>query len=174
MIVIDATALMLFVSEHAPPPSDAEGRPVPLAAKRVRHLIQELETTGTMLVVPTPALAEVLVQMDPLHAQEVVRTLSRAPGVRVEAFDERAALEVAAMGRVPRTRTPRLEKTEVYAKLKYDRQIAAIAKVLEADEVLTDDQGLRRTCVQLGLAVRGVADLPIPPAELQTDAFEDA
>ncbi len=49
-----------------------------------------------------------------------------------------------------------------WAKINFDRQIVAIAKVAGATEIYSDDRDLRTFAEEQGLKVIGVADLPIP------------
>ena len=58
-----------------------------------------------------------------------------------------------------------------WVKVKYDRQIVAIAKVAHADTIYTDDEGLRGFAEAQGLSVVKLAELPLPAtrAQLQID-----
>lgn len=47
-------------------------------------------------------------------------------------------------------------------KIKFDRQIVAIAKVAAATAIYSDDRQLRTFAEQQGLSVIGLADLPVP------------
>lgn len=58
---------------------------------------------------------------------------------------------------------------DVWNKIKYDRQIVAIAKVNQATAIYTDDAGLRNTARRIGIAVVGVADMLLPPAKAQIE-----
>ena len=59
------------------------------------------------------------------------------------------------------------------AKVKVDRQIVAIAKVHEVDELYSDDEDVRRIGESVGVRVKGVADLPLPPVDPQRLLFAD-
>ena len=54
-----------------------------------------------------------------------------------------------------------------WAKVKYDRQIVATAKVEAADTIYSDDNDVQKLAAQAGLAVIGVAELPLPPEMAQ-------
>ena len=54
-----------------------------------------------------------------------------------------------------------------------DRQIVAIAKVHGVDELYSDDDDVRRLAEADGVAVRGIADLPLPPVDPQPHLFPD-
>lgn len=53
------------------------------------------------------------------------------------------------------------------ALVKHDLQILAIACVVGADEVLTDDKSLKRWVAAAGMKAKGVGDLQIPPQHAQ-------
>jgi hypothetical protein len=73
-----------------------------------------------------------------------------------------AAVQVALMSQEPGDR-PRTSQ-ETYAKIKYDRQIAAIAKVQGASVVYSDDANVRGSYAKrLGMMAVALADLPLPP-----------
>jgi hypothetical protein len=101
MVLIDATTLLLFLSPLAEPPRDpVTNLPIEHAQLRVEHLVKSLEAKRTKILVPAPALSEVLV-----HAG------------------------TAADG--------------TWAKIKYDRQIVAIAKVHGVEAIYSDDGNIR-------------------------------
>ena len=56
---------------------------------------------------------------------------------------------------------------DIWNKVKYDRQIAGIAKVRQASAIYTDDKGLRNIAATVGLAVHGIEDLQLPPEKAQ-------
>jgi hypothetical protein len=48
-------------------------------------------------------------------------------------------------------------------KVKYDRQIVAIAKVAEATAIYSDDKGIRSIAKSVDIPVISFAELPLPP-----------
>ncbi len=54
-----------------------------------------------------------------------------------------------------------------WVKIKYDRQIVAIAKLAQADTIYTDDEGLRGFAEAQGLRVIKLAELPLPAKRAQ-------
>jgi hypothetical protein len=63
-------------------------------------------------------------------------------------------------------------RADTYAKLKYDRQIVAIAKVCGASEIYSEDDGVERAAALVNIPVVRVRDLPLPPVKPRLDAFE--
>ena len=56
-----------------------------------------------------------------------------------------------------------------WAKLKYDRQIVAIAKVAGATTIYSDDEDIRTIAATANIQVIGIADLPLPAEAAQMD-----
>lgn len=75
------------------------------------------------------------------------------------------------MGHVIEGERGRSATAATHAKLKYDRQIVAIAKVEGARLLYTDDRDQRAFAEKHGLTVRGLADLPLPDSNAQHDLF---
>ena len=61
MVLFDATMLSLLFHPGAKAPTDADGKLIPRARERVEHLVETLEKSKTKIIIPTPALAELLV-----------------------------------------------------------------------------------------------------------------
>src|SRR5688572_2086922 len=134
MVVIDATMFMLFLQPNARAPVGIRH-----ARERVLGLIEEMEEARVKVVIPTPALAEVLVRVDANRSEEIVDLINRHFTLRIEPFDARAAIEVAAMTRVAlEEKRGKGDDQATWAKVKYDRQIVAIAKVVGATAIYSD------------------------------------
>lgn len=62
-VAIDASMLLLFLRPNTPVPRGRDGKPAPSHAReRVENLIRELERSRAAVVVPAPALAEILLK----------------------------------------------------------------------------------------------------------------
>jgi len=161
MVVFDASMALFLFSERVGVPKDpSTGQPVDRPKERVEFCLRELERRKLKIIIPTPALSEILVRSGAAAPEQLAR-ISSAAAFKIVGFDQRAAVQVALMAQLPEDR-PR-NTTETYAKLKYDRQIAAIAKVEGATAVYTDDSGLRRCAARLNIPAIGLAQLPLPP-----------
>jgi hypothetical protein len=80
------------------------------------------------------------------------------------------AIEVAAMTKSDMDKGKKRGTVEAtMAKIKYDRQIVAIAKVAQAATIYTDDMGIRSFATRAGMTVIGLADLPERPLPPQQD-----
>lgn len=168
MVVFDATTLMLAIRPESGRPIDSEtGEPIEHAAERIAFLIAEMDKSKTKIGIPTPALSEVLVRAGS-GAPKIVERIGQLSVFQVLNFDEMSAIEVAMMTKVALDSGDKRDGSdEVWAKIKYDRQIIGIARRARATAIYTDDRGLRNTAVRSGFTVIRLADLQLPPEKAQ-------
>lgn len=168
MAVFDATALLYFLEPDASAPLDpATGRPVQDAKERVDFLIESLEASGDTIVIPTPALSEVMVHAGNAGPQ-YLSILQGTRCFRIEPFDLRAAVELAAITRnAIAAGDLRAGTRATRAKLKFDRQIIAITRVQGQTTIYSDDDDIARLGAALNLEVVPVHALPSPPQDPQ-------
>ena len=168
MPVFDATALLHFLEPNASAPVDpATNEPVADAKARIDFLIETLDARRETIVIPTPALSEVVV-----HAGEAgpsyLEILNGTRCFRIESFDQRAAVELAAMTRdaiAAGDLRAGIETTR--AKLKFDRQIVAIARTQGQKTIYSDDGDIAKLGEALELEVVPIHALPVGPNEPQ-------
>lgn len=174
MVVIDATMLLLMFRPDTPVPPGADGVRIERPRDRIDRLVNDLDKAHTKLVIPAPALSEALVRAGATATQQIVDYLTKWTVFQIAPFDTRAAIEVAAMTRNALTRgNKRGTSNAVWAKVKYDRQIVAIAKVAGATMIYSDDMDIRSLAVEVQIPVNGLADLPLPPEKKQLDLLAD-
>ena len=170
-VVIDTSMLLLFLRPDTPTPRDRDGRPLPPHPRaRIAHLIKELEVSRTTVVVPTPVLAEILVRTPEEDAKTILERLNQAAAFEMAPFDQRAAIELADLMRIELDQQGRRklrQEAETWAKLKFDRQIVAIAKVRGAATIYSHDAGIRTVARRIGIDVLRLQDLPLPPEVAQ-------
>jgi hypothetical protein len=94
MVAFDNTVLSLLMFPDADLRQGCGGQKVEYARERVLGLVQKLEDAREQVAVPAPALSELLVT-DGVDVQDVLTTLRGSPFIRIESFDERAAVELA-------------------------------------------------------------------------------
>jgi hypothetical protein len=166
--VFDANVLLLLLDPLLPPPKDpATGSLVTDANQRITYLVNELQRQHRKIVIPTPALSEVLVRAGAAGDDYLTR-LSRAAAFKIEPFDVRCAVEVAAMTAAAIAAGDKKSgSAEPWAKVKYDRQIVATARVVQASIIYTDDGGIRTFAGLIGMSTSGIAGLPLPPQDAQ-------
>jgi predicted nucleic acid-binding protein len=162
-VAIDSTVLVFLFDGSASAPIDpATQQPVPNGKARLENLIAELEKRNERLIVPVPALAEVLVRAKGA-APDWLAIIAKSSVIRVADFDIFAAIEFAEMQRLSlATRTADDDKR----KMKFDDQIVAIAKVVQASVIYSDDKGIKKRETP-EMRVVGIAELSLPPEAAQ-------
>lgn len=172
MVLLDATAFSLLVNTDAKCPNDpATGLPISDASARFNFLRGQIEKSGNTILIPTPALAEVLVSIGDA-APAVIDLLNRSARFRIADFDQRAAVELAAMTRdALRAGDKKQGSPEPWQKVKIDRQIIAIARINQVEKIYSDDQGIKHFAELLGMQVVQTREMPLPPEESQKNLF---
>jgi predicted nucleic acid-binding protein len=169
MVVFDTTALSLLLRPGTRAPLDpATGQPVAFAQERLAALVESLQKTRTVVIVPAPVLSELLIKAG-AAGPGLVSAIQRSSAFRVGAFDTRAAIELAQMTNalLVTAHDRREAQTATAAKIKFDRQIVAIAKVHAATAIYSDDGQLIAFAEANGLRCIRVADLPVPDSARQ-------
>lgn len=164
VVVFDTSVLLLAIHPDASPPSDPETqKPLEHAKQRVDYLIRRLHKGRTKVVIPSPALSELLV-----HAGTAVngylQKLQQTP-FSVASFDTRAAIECAEAVRKYGLKDK--GQNNPRAKIKFDRQIVAIAQVAGADTIYSDDADIFSYGKQAGIKVIRSYELELDPEERQ-------
>ena len=164
MAALDADVLTLVLNERANPPIDpGTKKPIERAKERVDFLIETLAKAKTKIIIPTPVLSEVLVESGP-GGLRYIEILQKALVFGIEAFDVRAAIELAEITRKALQSGDKREgSAEPYQKIKLDRQIVAICKVQGVRTLYTSDRNLEVFAMRAGLSVIRVDNLPLPP-----------
>src|SRR5262245_61917353 len=140
MVVIDSTNLLLMLRPGTPVSSGPDGKPVDRAKERIEYLVHRLNKEKSKIIIPTPAPSEALVKAGAAASQRIVEELQNYAVFSIEPFDTLAALEVAAMSREALAGGNKKANLKApWQKVKYDRQIVAIAKVHGATEIYSDD-----------------------------------
>jgi predicted nucleic acid-binding protein len=163
MILFDCSVLCLTLYPEAGIPNDFRtDKPSEFAKERVDGLIAGAEQGSEIILIPTPALSEVLVVVAP-DVQKYLDELSNQACFKVVPFGERAAIEVALRTKAAKKRGDKREGVaSAWDKVKYDRQIVAIAKVEGASIIYSTDRHIHAHAELWGIKVLNISDLPIP------------
>lgn len=165
MVAFDNTILSLLIFPDAELQDGSEGHKVEHARERVLGLVRQIEDARDQVIVPAPALCELLVT-EGADVQDILTTLRSSAYIRIEGFDERAAVELAMRLREARKAGDQREGLPITkGAMKFDRQIVAIALVNGAGILYSDDEGLSKFAAGCGLKVTRVIDLPIPASQ---------
>ncbi len=155
MVEFDTTFLaLMFVPTAKHPITDARDR--------IEFLLADLNGRGDQIVVPTPALSEILIKSGKAR-NDIIQELTKNAKWIIAPFDLRAALELslftdAAMAKGDK----RQGLSATWTKVKFDRQIVAIGKVLRVSCIYSDDTGVQAIGRREGLQVLGIADIQLP------------
>jgi predicted nucleic acid-binding protein len=165
IVVFDASIIVYVIDDRAKPPVDrANFKPVDRCRERVSHLLQFLQEQNAKIVIPTPALAEVLVKAAK-GGPEYLRIWSTSRHFRIAAFDQRAAVEFAAR-QAERIAGGGRPPAATRAKAKFDDQIVAIAAVEGATMIYSDDEDIAKLAAGR-FEVITISALPLPPQSAQ-------
>lgn len=131
--------------------------------ERIDLLIATLDEEGETIIIPTPVITEFLVLAD----KDGPRYLSQFDSnrlFRVEPFDQKAAVELAALHLDVRASGGgrRGDQEGTYAKITFDRQLVAIAKVNNTHTIYSDDEGVKKFAERYGISVVRTWELPLP------------
>ncbi|MGO6722439.1 hypothetical protein ACC717_21320 [Rhizobium ruizarguesonis] len=175
LVVFDATTILLMLAPHeAGIPADSSGAPITFPTERIDGLLEDLAKSKVRIVIPTPALSEALVRAGGSAGATYIAKLRSSKHFLIEAFDDRAALEVALWTKSAIDAGDKKGGSdETWAKIKYDRQIVAIAKVIGATTIYSNDDNLCKFAFSRGIKAIGIHELPLPDATAQMRMFPD-
>ncbi len=163
-VLFDTSILLLALQPGAKPPIDPEtDLPLEHAKQRVEYLIKMLSKTKTKVIIPAPVLSEVLVHAGEA-ASDYIQILQQSP-FRVAHFDTRSAIECADAIAKHGLKSKGKENTR--AKVKFDHQIAAIAKVEKVDTIYSDDGHIHTLARRAGIDVTRSFELELDPEDRQ-------
>ena len=170
----DTTMLSILLNPNGRIPLDAAtGQPVVDARRRAENLVSQLGKSRQKIIIPTPAVAELLTAIGP-SAQEYFSIVGRSRVFEVAAFDSRCAIELACLNREVFAASDPKNPDDPYQKIKIDRQIIAIFKVAGVGNIYTDDNGFARRARLCGMIPVSTAELELPAQDRQLDIIFDA
>jgi predicted nucleic acid-binding protein len=135
VVVFDASFLIMLLDPKVKGAGEVDAR--------LAHLIETLDKRKDDIVVPTPALSEVLIGAGDA-APAYLDILNRSSRFKIAPFGTRAAVEAAARHREAIGAGDKKEGAPSWAKVKFDRQIVAIAKVEGATRIYSEDADVVR------------------------------
>lgn len=174
MKTVDANFLSLFLHPDAKAPNDpATNLPIERLKERIVYLGEVWSETNETIIIPTPVLGEFLILANEDGAKYLVK-INNSSNFRIEPFDQRSAIELSALhhNAIAKTGNKRGNQKGNWAKVKFDRQIVAIAKVSQSTHIYTDDKELTSFAESVGLKVTHTWELPKPPPS-QQGLFEE-
>jgi predicted nucleic acid-binding protein len=169
MVVIDTTIAMLLFRRDVPKRvTDSKGNVIDHADARVAHLVKTLDSLKSKIVIPTPVPSELLVRVTAQERQLILEQINKHAVFRVEPFETKAAVEVAIMTHGASSAGDKKGGLNAsWQKVKFDRQIVAIAKVAQSSVIYTDDSDIESIAKAVNIPTLGLADLELPPETAQ-------
>lgn len=131
---------------------------------KLDHLVQELQKRRTKILIPTPALTELMVRAGKAR-EEIHQKLSGKSAFQITPFDSRAAMECALLLEEALDAAGKRQLT--WSKVKFDWQIVAIAASHNATVIYSDDGDIARYGKRANIDVIKTDDLPLPASALQ-------
>jgi hypothetical protein len=117
------------------------------------------------MILPTPVLSEFLIFVGK-DGPQYLDKLSSMKNILIKPFDELAAIELAAREVEDREKgSKRGTSGSPWAKLRFDRQIVAIARTNKARRIYSDDEDVRTFATRLEIDVIRTWELPLPAAK---------
>ncbi len=164
VVAFDADMLILLLQPSIHPPEDPETkRPVQYVRERLTRLIKDLTRQHARVIVPAPALAEVLV-VPGTDGAELLKVIEGQAVFQIEPFRAADAVEAAASTRAALDRGDKKSGADApWQCVKADRQIVAVAKRCGAKKLYSNDTGMRK--VAGDLPVVSIWELPVPADE---------
>lgn len=160
MVVFDNSIFCLVLHPNARARSDVDS-----PKERVSFLLDSLREQKEAIILPAPAFAEFLILAGE-DAPKYISKIRENSVFRIEPFDDRAAIEIAQIEIEARNKGKKRGSAqgEEWQKVKFDRQIVAIARVHNAKSVYSDDPDIVNHGKDCDIEVISLSSLPMPPS----------
>lgn len=173
IVAFDTTFLSLVLNPATKPtPNPATGRPIDHCVQRVEALVDKHSKRGDSVLIPTPCFAELLCAVPDL--EKAIGEIDRSVAFDLVPFDARCAIDLAYVTRTAMATDDKKSGSNAgWQQVKFDRQIAIIAKVGGAEVFYTDDDNQTHFASLIGLKVKHTWDLDLPPKYAQIPLIDD-
>ncbi|WP_084261753.1 type II toxin-antitoxin system VapC family toxin [Zymobacter palmae] len=141
---------------------------------RTEALIDLFEKRKDSILIPSPSFAETLVHIEPALHEAYHNEINGVSCFEIVSFDAICAIECARM--ISAKELAQMEKGQESKKVSFDRQIIAICKAYNADELWTHDKQMFRKADTIGIVVKSLSDISpsMTQMELTSDELETA
>uniref|UniRef100_UPI00345B3E3D PIN domain-containing protein n=1 Tax=Halomonas sp. TaxID=1486246 RepID=UPI00345B3E3D len=137
------------------------GKMVERASARANALVEMIDQRNGVVIIPAPVLAEYLIGISQDAYQAQLDLMNSFSCIEISPFDDMSAIECALL--VDEQEHKVLDPNATKAKLRFDRQILAIALANGADELWTHDKGLFFKAKASGVTTKSLAKIaPLP------------
>jgi predicted nucleic acid-binding protein len=166
-VAFDNTMLSILLNPDGKPVyHPGTDTPIELAKERAESVVAQIEKSRRKIILPAPALAELLTAIGP-DAQQYLNIVGRSRVFEIGNFDARGAAELALLNRGVFAPADEKDKFDTHQKRKVDRQIIAICKVYGVSELYTDDKGMAARARLCGITPISLSEVPIPDTARQ-------
>lgn len=160
--LFDCNFISILFNDKARIPKSRAGVPVvPNAQARIDLLVSTLSKDRSKIIIPSPALAEFMLLADDRWPQYLA-LIRRKAVFEIAGFNDAEAVVLVQAclqeGKL-RARSP---SAETWAKMKYDRQIVAIAKTHRVQSIYSTDADVHRLAKKADIKCFDLIDLPSP------------
>ena len=172
-VAFDNTFLTLLLNPASPVrPHPKTGIATVHMKSRIDTLIDTLTTRRETLIIPTPAMAEVMCMVRP--AALVLSKLGSYRCIEPYPFDQKCAVTLSDLAHKHRPEIKKLKSAHdrAWQHVKVDMQIVAVAVTYGADALYTDDDGQASFAELCGLNIVRSWELPLDDKYNQADLFE--
>jgi len=168
IVAFDNTFLSLVLNpDSKPTPNPDTGQAVDHCALRIEALIDTHSKREDTVLIPTPCFSELLCAVPDM--EKAIEAIDQSVAFDLAPFDGRCAIDLADVTRRAIAEGDKKSgATEGWNVVKFDRQIAVIAKVGGAEIFYTDDITQAKFAKLMGMNVKHSWDLDLPPAYAQT------
>lgn len=132
---------------------------------KLDDLVAALEKSRTPIVIPTPALTELLVGAGKAR-EEIHNGLTRKSAFQIAPFDMKAAIECSLL--LEEAWSSAEKRAVTKTKFKFDWQIVAIAATRRVTEIYSDDGDVAKAAARASIRVVRIDDLALPASASQT------
>ncbi|MEO9900176.1 hypothetical protein [Nisaea sp.] len=129
-------------------------------------MIDRHSNSGDTIILPTPCLAELLTAVPSVAA--AVSEINNSSYFEIASFDAKSAIELAIETQNAISLGDKKSGIQAsWNEVKFDRQIAIVAKVNSAEIFYTDDTNQASFANKLGISVKHTWELDLPPQYAQ-------
>lgn len=153
-IAFDATVLVDFFN----PKIHSDRR------AKLDNLVATLGKSRTKIVIPTPALTEVLIRAGK-GREKILGELTRKAAFEIAPFDVKAAMERSLL--LEEAWSSKEKRAITKTKFKFDWQIVAIAATRQVTAIYSDDEDVSKAAAKAHIKVVRIDDLDLPASEKQ-------
>jgi predicted nucleic acid-binding protein len=160
MIILDSTFMIAFLHPNPETPMDNDEKPVERFKDRINALISSINASGEKIGIPSPVVAEILI-LYPDNKYEYLEVLRDRYRFEIIPFGVKAAIEASDLIAILAAESK--QSAAQWRKVKFDIQIAAIAKAESATVIYADDKGIINNAKRLKITGKRICDLPLAP-----------